>query len=148
VLADLPPGCNAVLHRPSAPGKAFKAVPSERQCPHRDLVILEHDVPAADYLSLPVATSLERRNAPIVALGFPSYNAGDELGVRSGHVVVNATRHGVKMLEVDTLLLSGISGGPIVNDRYQVVAVAHKGGYEENKQLGVSVSELIALANE
>ncbi|WP_045004209.1 reverse transcriptase domain-containing protein [Bradyrhizobium sp. LTSP857] len=148
VLADLPPGYSAVLHRPSLPGKKFKATPTKRQCPYRDLMILEHNVPATDYLSLSAATSPERRNAPIVALGFPSFNAGDELGTRSGLVVGNATRHGVKMLEVSALLLSGISGGPIVNDRAQVVAVAHKGGYEENKQLGVIVSELIALANE
>jgi RNA-directed DNA polymerase len=148
VLADLPLGCSAVLHRPGAPGKTSKAVPSGRQCPYRDLMILEHDVPTVDYLSLPVATSPERRNAQIVALGFPSYGAGDELGMRPGYVVGNATRHGVKMLEVSALLLSGISGGPIVNDRYQVVAIAHKGGYEGNKQLGVNVSELLALANE
>lgn len=148
VLVDLPLGCSAVLHRPSLPSKQFKATPTKRQCPYRDLVILEHDVPVADYLSLPAAKSPERRNAPIVALGFPSFHAGDELGTRTGVVIGNATRHGVKMLEVSALLLSGISGGPIVNDRSQVVAVAHKGGYEENKQLGVIVSELVDLANE
>lgn len=148
VLSDLPPGCSAVLHRPTLPGKEFKATPTKHQCQYRDLMILEHNVPAADYLSLPAATSPERRNAPIAALGFPSYHEGDELGTRSGLVVGNATRHGVKMLEVSALLLSGISGGPILNDRSQVIAVAHKGGYEENKQLGVSVSELIALAEE
>jgi RNA-directed DNA polymerase len=148
ILADLPPGCSAVLHRPGAPGKKFKAVPSERKCLYRDLVILEHDVPTVDHLSLSVANSPERKHARIMALGFPSYHLGDELGTHPGHVIGNATRHGVKMLEVSALLLSGISGGPIVNDRYQVVALAHKGGYDESKQLGVNVSELIALANE
>lgn len=148
VLADLPPGCSAVLHRPGAPGKTFKAVPSERRCPDRDLIILEHDVPTDGFLSLPVATSPERRHAQIVALGFPGHDLGDQLGMRPGRVEGNATRHGVKMLEVSALLSGGMSGGPIVNDRYQVLAIAHKGGYEENKQLGVSVSELIALANE
>jgi RNA-directed DNA polymerase len=52
VLADLPPGCSAELHRPSAPGKTFHAVPSGRKCPYRDLMILDHDVPTEDYLSV------------------------------------------------------------------------------------------------
>jgi hypothetical protein len=45
-------------------------------------------------------------------------------------------------------LPGGISGGPIVNDRYQVVAIAHRGGNQEHKQLAVEVSELLKLANE
>ena len=46
------------------------------------------------------------------------------------------------------MLPGGISGGPIINDRYQVIAIAHKGGNQEHKQLAVEVSELLALANE
>jgi hypothetical protein len=46
------------------------------------------------------------------------------------------------------MLPSGISGGPIVNDRYQVVGIALKGGNGEHKQLAVEVSELLKLAAE
>jgi hypothetical protein len=54
----------------------------------------------------------------------------------------------VKLIEVSAMLPGGISGGPIVNDRYQVLAIAHRGGNQENKQLGVEVSELLSLAKE
>jgi len=148
VLNGLPPGQHATLHRPSAPGKNFKAVPTARQCPYRDLMILEHDVPAEDYLSLPVATAPERRKAEIVAFGFPEYGLGDQLGTRFGTLLGGATKHGVKLLEVSATLSNGISGGPIVNDRYQVIAIAHRGGTNEHKQLGVDVSELLTLASE
>jgi RNA-directed DNA polymerase len=111
-------------------------------------MILEHDVPTEDYLSLPVATSPERRNAEIVALGFPSYGPGDQLGTRFGRVLGGTTKHAVKLLEVSAMLSSGISGGPIINDRYQVVAIAHRGGNQEHKQLAVEISELLALASE
>jgi RNA-directed DNA polymerase len=42
VLEKLPTGEHAVLYRPSEPTKKFKAIPSSRRCPHRDLSILDH----------------------------------------------------------------------------------------------------------
>lgn len=148
VLANLLPGQHAELYRPSEPSKKFKVTPSSRRCPHRDLAILEHDVPSGDYLSLPVATSPEHTNDDIVALGFPDYGPGDQLGKRRGHIIGRATKHGVKLIEVSAILAGGISGGPIVNDRYQVIAIAHRGGNQEHKQLAIEVSELLRLAKE
>jgi RNA-directed DNA polymerase len=146
VLQKLPPGQHAVLYRPIEPNKKFKATPSSRRCANRDLSIVDHDVPSGAYLSLPVATSPEHTYDDIIALGFPDYGPGDQLGKRRGHIIGRATKHGVKLLEVSAMLSGGISGGPIVNDRYQVIAIAHRGGNTEHKQLAVEVSELLALA--
>jgi len=148
VLERLPPGMKADLFRPSNSGKKFKAWPSSRKCPHRDLMILEHDVSLSDYHSLPVVTSPERRNDHVVALGFPAYAPGDQLSKRHGQFYGNATRHAVKMLEVSAVLSAGISGGPIINDLNQVVGIAHKGGSSEHKQLAIEISELLKLASE
>jgi RNA-directed DNA polymerase len=145
VLEKLPSGMKADLFRPSNAGKKFKAWPSSRKCPYRDLMILEHDVSPSNYLSLPVVTSPERRNDHVVALGFPAYAPGDQLSKRHGQFYGNATRHAVKMLEVSAVLSSGISGGPIINDLHQVVGIAHKGGNSEPKQLAIEVSELLKL---
>jgi RNA-directed DNA polymerase len=144
-------GCrpaHAVLYRPSNPTKKFEATPSRRRCADRDLAILEHGIPVGDYLSLPVATSPERTNDEITALGFPDYGPGDQLSKRRGHIIGSATKHGVKLIEVSAILPGGISGGPIVNDRYQVIAIVHRGGNREHKQLAVEVSELLNLAME
>ena len=148
VLQNLPAGVSAEIYRPSGGGKKFKSTPSSRRCPYRDLAILDHDIPAGDYLSLPVTSSPERRDDDIVALGFPNYGPGDQLSKRRGHIIGSATKHAVKFIEVSAMLPGGISGGPIINDRYQVIAIAHKGGNQEHKQLAVEVSELLALANE
>ncbi|MHB8270591.1 reverse transcriptase domain-containing protein [Bradyrhizobium sp.] len=148
VLEKLPSGMKADLFRPSNAGKKFKAWSSSRKCQHRDLMILEHDVSPSDYLSLPVVTSPERRNDDVVALGFPAYAPGDQLGKRHGKFYGNATRHAVKMLEVSAVLSAGISGGPIINDLHQVIGIAHKGGSSEHKQLAIEVSELLKLAIE
>jgi len=61
-------------------------------------------------------------------------------------MTARATKHGVKLIEVSATLSGGISGGPIVNDRYQVIAIAHRGGNREHKQLAIDVSELLKLA--
>ena len=148
VLQKLVPGKHAEIFRPAELNKRFKVSPSARRCPIRDLVILDHNVPVGDYLSLPRATTPEHTKDEILALGFPDYGPGDQLGTRRGHIVGRATKHAVKMLEVSMVLPGGISGGPIVNDRYQVLAIAHRGGHQEHKQLAVEVSELLALAKE
>jgi hypothetical protein len=89
-----------------------------------------------------------RLHCPLVALGFPDYGPGDQLGKRRGHIIGRATKYGVKLIEVSAMLPGGISGGPIVNDRYQVIAVAQRGGNQEHKQLAVEISELLRLAKE
>lgn len=148
VLEKLPHGTYADIYRPSDGGNKFKAKPSKRICPNRDLMILEHDVPTTNYLSMPVVTSPEQRDDKIVALGFPDYGPGDQLSKRPGQIYGNATKHGVKLLEVSAILTDGISGGPIINDQHQVIGVAQKGGIQERKQLAVEVSELLKLAGE
>jgi hypothetical protein len=148
VLADLPPGASADLFRPKDTSVKFKVTPSGRRCEQRDLLILDHALPAGTYRSLPQATSPKSTKDDIIALGFPDYGPGDELGKRPGKIVARPTKHGVKLIEVSAILPSGISGGPIVNDRYQVVGIAQRGGHTEPKQLAVDVSELLKLANE
>jgi RNA-directed DNA polymerase len=148
VLEKLPHSTYAELYRPSEPSKKFKGKPTTRRCAHRDLSILDHDIPINNYLALPVATSPDRTNDKIIALGFAAYGPGDQLGKRRGHIIGSTTKHGVKLIEVSAVLSGGISGGPIVNDRYQVIAIAHRGGNQQHKQLAVEVSELLRLAEE
>jgi hypothetical protein len=148
VLAELPPGNSADLYRPKALSAKFKVTPSSRRCEHRDLLILDHSVPLEAYLSLPVATSPKSTKDDIIALGFPEFGPGDELSKRPGNIIARPTKHGVKLIEVSAMLPGGISGGPIVNDRYQVVGIAQRGGSGEHKQLAIEVSELVKLAAE
>jgi hypothetical protein len=148
VLAELPPGKTADLYRPKTPSIKFQVVPSGRRCEDRDLAILDHNLPSTAYLSLRCATSPKSTNDDIVALGFPDYGPGDQLGKRPGKIIARPTKHGVKLIEVSPILPGGISGGPIVNDRYQVIGIAKRGGHTEPKQLAVDISELFDLAAE
>jgi RNA-directed DNA polymerase len=148
VVEKLEAGGCATLYRPSEPTKEFSATLSEVKCAQRDLAILNHDVPAEEYFSLPVVTSPEHTKDDIAALGFPDFGPGDQLSKIRGHLTGRATKHGVKFIVVSAILPGGISGGPIINDRYQVIGIAHRGGSQESKQLAVEISELLSLAAE
>ena len=145
VLKDLPTGSKADLFRPSQPSEKFQAFFSKLVCENRDLAVLEHNIPNDKYFYLPEATSPDHASDEIIALGFTDFGPGDTLGRRKGHIISKLTKHGVKLLEVSVLLPAGISGGPIVNSRYEVVAVAKKGGGSELKQIGVDIAELKSL---
>ncbi|MGY3610105.1 hypothetical protein [Bradyrhizobium sp. Leo121] len=95
------------------------------------MLILDHHVPSGTYLNSLHAASPERADEDIIALGFPDYGPHDELSKRLGKIIARPTKHGVKLMEVSAMLPGGIGGGPIVNDRYQVVGVAQRGGHSE-----------------
>jgi RNA-directed DNA polymerase len=145
VLAKLPAGLAADIYRPSAPTKVYQAVPTLRRCPTRDLLILSHNIPASEHFDLPAATSPLRSKDSVIALGFPDFAPSDSLSQRPGHLVARTVRSGVRLLEVSPILPNGISGGPIVNDRYEVVGISQKGGLDEPRQLAVDLAELSAL---
>lgn len=146
VLEKLPSGASAELHRPGKPGKKFKVTPSKRRCAQRDLLILDHNIPIDEHLVLPLASAPEHTEDNIFALGFPDFGPGDELSKRRGHIVGRATKHGVRLIEVSAILPGGMSGGPVVNERYQVIGIVRSGGNQEHKQFAVEVSELLDLA--
>lgn len=147
-MESLPKGAKASLYRPSLPGKAFEAEPTKYACPVRDLVVLSHNVPENSYRSLSAGSGLERPPESIIAYGFPAFGPGDGLSRRPGELIGRTTKSGVKLLDVSAVLASGISGGPVVNQRNEVVGIAMRGGGTEPKQLAVELAELMKLLAE
>ena len=83
---------------------------------------------------------------PAIRAGsYPDYGPGDDLSEREGTIVALPTKSAVKHIEVSALLPGGISGGPIVNERYQVVGIAKRGGKDEDRQMAIALSELQEL---
>jgi len=136
----------ADLYRPHEPTKKFRAKVGGKFCKHRDIALLEHDIPAEDQASLRPATGAEHVKSSIIALGYPEFASGDGLSERTGKIVGRSTKSAVRYVEVDAILGDGLSGGPIVNDRYEVIALTHKGGLLESKQLGVDIVEITKVA--
>lgn len=148
VVGDLPVGGEAEIFHPRMPHKKFKVKVSQRRCPHRDLAILDHDVPQDDWFDVPVSAGPDKPLVRVLAVGYPSFGPGDTLGLREGQIVGRTTKSAVKLVEVSCVLGGGMSGGPVLNDRYEVVGVTHKGGLAEPKQLAIHISEVLALASQ
>jgi S1-C subfamily serine protease len=60
-------------------------------------------------------------------LGFPNYHVGDSVAVRHGSITQSRNYIGVPHYLVDTDIVVGNSGGPVLNDKNEVVGIAVKG---------------------
>ncbi len=147
VIEGLKPGDAAELYNIRNISEKFSAT-LKYSCPHRDLAVLEHSVPSGKYMSLDMSSIRSVSGDSVTAFGFPDYGPGDVLAPRKGSIIAIYNKRAVRYIEVSILLPDGISGAPIVNDRYEVVGVAHKGGVTQHRQLAVHISELIALIEE
>lgn len=135
----------ADLYLATNPGRKFKAWFSGRVCAHRDLAILDHNLPADEQVFLKLSAGVDKIKSAVTAVGYPEFGHGDGLVQKEGRIVGRNTKSLVRYVEVDMQLGDGLSGGPIINERYEVVAVVHKGGPLESKQLGVDIGEVASL---
>lgn len=144
VVEDLPDGCSVKLFHPGFPGPSFHATP-RIYCAARDLVIFEHNVPTDKFTQLIISNADTRKGTPITAYGFPSYSVGDELNHRLGEITSTMARSGVRLGETSAILSSGMSGGPILNERSEVVGIIKSGGFNEERQILVHAHEITEL---
>ena len=59
--------------------------------------------------------------------GYPNYGYGDSINKSWGNVTTVKVRNGVTYVVPTTGIARGMSGGPLVDDRYRVVGVASRG---------------------
>ena len=121
-------------------------------CTHRDLAILKHTIASTEYFELGAYTSPPITGSDTLAAGFPTYGPGDRLNVRKGSISSLMTKSAVQLIEVSQMLGQGMSGGPLMNEDYEVLGVIHKGGpvayvaedgsVSPQRQLAVAISEL------
>lgn len=138
----------ATVYQALEPDTKYQAWRGPILCARRDLAVLQHTIPPERQVSVKAGEIPARGRQSLSALGFPNHGPEDQLSVRPGHLVGRFTRDGVRMIEVDATLTGGMSGGPIVNDRYEVIAVTYKGGAEAPKQLAIHIGELLDLVDE
>ena len=119
-------------------GKKYSVTVREKH-DHIDLAILDHKIPATDFIELERAQREPNVGEDTHLWGFPGFSAGDRLEMRLGRVVSHPTKHGVSLLCVDQKINQGNSGGPLLNSATEVVGVAHKGGPGEAQDLAVKV---------
>lgn len=136
-------GAEIDVYHPSKPSNVFKARVI-RHHTHRDLAILDHEIPAHEFFELEMATRAPALGDAMTAAGYPGYGPGDSLNVRSGHISSFAVKSAVPLIEVTQKLTQGMSGGPVLDTDDRVAGVIHKGGPEEGRDFAVHIDALIA----
>lgn len=129
------------IYHPTKPSNKFSAS-VKHLCNHRDLAVLEHNIPDNEFYELvPAATTVSTGDLT-TAIGYPGFGPGDKLNIRPGQVTSLPTKSMVKMIEVQQMLSQGMSGGPLLNTHDQVVGVVHKGGPDYGRQLAIAITAL------
>jgi S1-C subfamily serine protease len=129
-----------VLH-PSKHANTFKATVRKRD-KHRDLAILDHQIPATEYFELESISCAIATGDPMTALGYPAWAPGDPLNIRPGSVSALTVKSAVQLIEVTQKLTQGMSGGPLVDANGAVAGIIHKGGPSEGRDFAVHIDML------
>jgi S1-C subfamily serine protease len=129
------------VYHPSKYANEFTAKVHKRD-KHRDLALLEHNIPNTEYFELNQSTQAVAVGQELTAVGYPSFGPGDRLNVRDGKVSSLAVQHGVKLIEVTQKLSQGMSGGPLLNRDDAVVGIIHKGGPGEGRDFAIHMEVL------
>ncbi len=95
----------------------------KRAAPDQDLALLEIDEGTAQLRTLTLSTEELRAGEQVTALGYPGVG-GDTLTLTTGPYSGIAQINGMTWIKTDTALAPGNSGGPVLNDRHEVIGVA------------------------
>ncbi|MDL0441898.1 trypsin-like peptidase domain-containing protein [Stutzerimonas frequens] len=117
---------------------------------HRDLALLKLDGEAKHYPFFRIEEKVQIKQQDKVSIyGFPDYKpASTSVGCVWARIVNSFVLSCVKYYEVDKVLYSGNSGGPVLNANHHVVGVAARGAVE-GKELNAFIcsSELNLVLN-
>jgi len=144
----LGPGLKISL--PSDPTKTFP-VSTIKSNSHIDLAILSTPTALANIIPISASSGASLPNGTALTLyGYPGHHAAKPIRVESGSLIRSFPRSAVSYLEITPKIIGGNSGGPVLNDKHEVVGVAVMGlnGKVELKTtefLAVSIAEVAKL---
>ncbi|MBF0168122.1 MAG: trypsin-like peptidase domain-containing protein [Alphaproteobacteria bacterium] len=135
------PNTEFQIYHPSKPANKF-AVRVKKKCTHRDLALLEHEIPATEFFELARSLNAASQGDQLTAVGYPCFGPGDGVNTRLGTVSSLPVKRDVKLIEVTQTLTQGMSGGPLLDANNGVVGVIHKGGPEEGRNFAIAIEVL------
>lgn len=112
---------------------------------HKDLAILEVVGAHHDVELLPAGPDSVRQSASVRVLGFPNYVPGHDCAVRSGGVTAITVISGNKRILIDANIISGNSGGPVLDLNNCVIGVAAKGAVSQTAATATDKHEVIPI---
>ena len=123
----------------------FVSVTVQRRDETRDLALLAMDSGAERRPTVLLATESLRAGETITALGYPEIG-GDTMTLTTGRYSGTLELSGATWIKTDTSLSPGSSGGPVLNNRREVVGVATLLQVAVHDDGGLAVGNLGVLA--
>ncbi|MGE3576789.1 MAG: trypsin-like peptidase domain-containing protein [Dehalococcoidia bacterium] len=115
-----------------------------RRCdPKRDLAILKVDVTPKGVLMM--AEKRSNIDQMVSFCGYPSYFSGATMRFTRARVTGKSLIEGIEHIAVDTPILSGNSGGPLLDDAFGVLGVVRRGVNPKEEEADVRESSAIAI---
>jgi RNA-directed DNA polymerase len=124
-------------HTKTFPVKVIKADP------HRDIAILNVPTELSGVVPIPIhAGAAPADGSPITLLGYPSHHAARPIRIEAGTLLRTYPRSGVSYLEITSKIVGGNSGGPILNENFEVIGIAVLG---LNGEIDLKSTEFLAV---
>jgi retron-type reverse transcriptase len=130
----------------SKPFVKYKILSIEKCDEHLDLAIIRVDCELNN--KLPLSKTIPSRSTEILIAGHPNYNTGNQPFICHSKVTLTKTVSFKPLICLDRPILYGNSGGPLLNNRFEVCGVALYGGenntegYENLNTGGIEISAL------
>lgn len=115
-----------------------------RSAPARDLALLATDSGLDPNRTLSISTEALQAGESLTALGYPSLG-GSTLTLTTGRYSGTQELDGLTWIKTDTQIAPGNSGGPVLNDRHEVIGVATLLRIAVQGQAGITVGALSLL---
>lgn len=131
-----------IIYHPAKPSNRW-AVSVAKSCDHRDIALLDHQIPDTDFFELATTKQKMKIGDDVQSVGYPGFGPGQIINVRSGKVTSLPVKSAVQLIEVDQKHAQGMSGGPVLDSDYGVVGIVHKGGPTEERYFAIHVDELL-----
>lgn len=125
------------VHKPDDPETKYP-VKTVKHDSKLDIAILEFDIPDP-----PPSYELRRSEGDspklsddVVLGGFPHYGPGDSATIKEGHIIGFTGASRIRLIPhitIDAPIISGNSGGPLVNSKGRVIGIAARGAGDDEE---------------
>jgi RNA-directed DNA polymerase len=142
-------GKNPIIYHPASPTKEIPVTVKSID-PHRDLAVLDLPSELKGLLPLKAYSGPSLLSRPDITLyGYPNHELARPIRIENGKHIRTFPQSAVSYLEITPKIIEGNSGGPVLDENYDVIGIAVRGlnGSTDLKHaefFAVNISELRA----
>lgn len=113
-------------------------------CPDRDIAILKPSFDITDYPYFKSQTGMVATSQHLQIVGFPNHGYGKKISrINTEVTVTQYPKNGVQYIDVRDMIRQGNSGGPVVNNSFEIIGMAVEGATQADGDNGViAISEI------